>query len=155
MTEDDGLIIDLRRMFPEAVKRVEILERLKRAWPSVVRFPAVWRYSLPVVLGVNYVVVDVRNDTAKKMLSNMAGNIMRALSAMGYESDGDFSLRFHAVKKENLMGRKKSSVREILADGERVRQYMNGAPETLPEEINYALAHLRAYLDGRQKSARV
>lgn len=101
MTENDGLRIDMRAMFPEAVRRVEILERLKSSWASVVRFPAVWKYSRPVVLGVNYLIVETWNDNAKNNLANMKGNILRGLSRLGYESDGDFTVRINArVRKK-------------------------------------------------------
>ena len=37
----------------------------------------------------------------------------------------------------------------VIESEEKVRQYMSGAPDTLPEDINYALSHLKMYLDGR------
>ena len=43
----------------------------------------------------------------------------------------------------------KRVIPKIEVSEEKVRQYMQGAPDTLPEDINYALAHLRAYLEAR------
>ena len=100
MNEDEGLNIDISRLFPEAVKRVEILERLKRFWPSVVGM-RLSRWSTPVILGVNELTVEASNSQAVNMLSKMNGNVKRALSSMGYETDGNFSLKivYHRKKK--------------------------------------------------------
>ena len=149
MTEEDGLRIDLRRMFPEAVRRAEILERLKNSWPMIVNAPAVSRYSKPVVLGVNYLTVETCNDLAKNNLLKMKGNILRVLARLGYEPDGDFALRIDARVHDKRTVRNKPVRREIIADEGRVRQYMTGAPDTLPEDINYSLSHLKAYLELR------
>ena len=37
MTECDGIVIDARKCFPEAARRVDILERLRASWGMVVR----------------------------------------------------------------------------------------------------------------------
>ena len=90
MNEDDGMRIDLRGLFPEAVKRVEILGELGRMWPSVVGVAARW--SRPSVLGVNGLTVETNNAQARGMLSKMTGNIERALGRLGYEAD-DFAVK--------------------------------------------------------------
>ena len=150
MNEDDGIIIDVRKWFPEAVRRAEILERLKRSWDSVVRFPAVSRYSEPVVLGVNYLIVEAWNDQAKSRLSNMTGNIIRTLSSWGYNAGENFTLRVNERKSQKKITPKKPSRINVIENEEPTRQYMKGAPDTLPEDINYALSHLKMYLDGRK-----
>ena len=150
MTEDDGLRIDLRRMFPEAVRRSEILEKLKRSWNIVVMKPILARNSRPVVLGVNFLTVEAHDDIVKNNILNMKGNIQRFLARLGYESSGDFSVKVVESFRPKGKGANKPIVRKVIADEERVRQYMADAPETLPDDINYALSHLRAYLEAKR-----
>lgn len=151
MTEDDGLRIDLRRMFPEAVRRNDILEKLKRSWNVLVKKPVLARNSRPVVLGVNFLTVEARNDLVKKDILFMKGNILRFLAGLGYESSGDFSVRIVEYFRAKRNDARKTVRRRIIADEERVRQYMADAPETLPDDINYALSHLRAYLEAMKQ----
>lgn len=150
MTEDDGMRIDLRRMFPEASRRVEILGELVRIWPSVVGM-RVARWSRPAILGVKELTVEVRDSQAGGMLSKMTGNIERALGRLGYEAEG-FAVKIVGnVRRERRTVKNVKREREIVADEGRIARYMEGEPETLPEDINRALAHLRAYLDGRNR----
>lgn len=93
MNEDKSIYIDAARMFPEAAKRVRILEELTRFWPSVVG-GNISRYSRPCVLGVNELVVSVNNDYALQKLMNMKGTILRKLSRFEYKPEGDFVLKF-------------------------------------------------------------
>ena len=148
-TEDDELRIDPRKMFPEAVKRVEILERLKRSWPSVVGM-AVARYSCPCVLGVEGLTVEAVNDQTRNRLANMKGNILRCLSRLGYEAGENFTVRINPRESREKLTVKKPVRVRVIENEESVRQYMRGAPDTLPEDINYALSHLMMYLDGRK-----
>ena len=149
-TEDDELRIDLRKMFPDAVKRVEILERLKRSWPSVVGMLNA-RYSWPCVLGVDGLTVEAVNDQARTQLAKMKGNIMRGLSRLGYDAGENFTVKINAREsKQKLSAKKPVKKVKVIEDTEKTRQYMSGAPDTLPEDINYALSHLRAYLEGRR-----
>lgn len=151
MNEDEGLNIDISRLFPEAVKRVEILERLKRFWPSVVGI-RLSRWSTPVILGVNELTVEASNSQAVNMLSKMNGNVKRALLSMGYETDGNFSLKIvYHRKSEKNPSKRKTIVKKIETNEERVAQYMSGAPESLPEDINRAVSHLRDYLEDRRR----
>ena len=160
MTEDGKLMIDLRRMFPEAVKRVEILERLKRSWRLVVKRPILMRRSRPVVLGVNELTIEVVDDETRNTLSNMKGNIIRALEALGYEAAGEFSVKFvdglkfvDGARHDNKRQPKKPALK-AAADEARIAQYMEGAPETLPEDINRALSHLMAYLEAVKRGGK-
>ena len=147
-TEDDELRIDPCKMFPEAVKRVEILERLKRSWPSVVGM-AIARYSCPCVLGVEGLTVEAVNDQTRNSLANMKGNILRGLSRLGYEAGKNFTVRINPRESREKLTVKKPARVRVIENEESVRQYMRGAPDTLPEDINYALSHLKMYLEGR------
>ena len=149
MTEDEGIVIDARRWFPEAARRVEILERLRRSWGMVVRMPAIARNSWPIVLGVNELTVEVRDDMARERLSKMKGNIEGALRYLGYKADGDFSVKIVDVKRQEHKIITKKRSRKVVIDEEKVRQYMVDAPDMLPEDINHAVSHLMAYLERR------
>ena len=143
-------MIDVYAMFPEAAKRVRILEELKRSWHLVVRNYA--RISEPYCLGVNELYICTENPTAAGQLMKMKGTILRALSRhWGYEPIGEFSLRITGErdKAKKLAVKKpvKKVIPKIEVSEEKVRHYMEGAPETLPEDINYAISHLRAFLD--------
>ena len=147
MNEDDGIIIDARKWFPEAAKRVEILERLRNSWGMVVRMPAIARKSWPSVLGVNELTVEVTDDMARGMLSNMKGTILRALERLGYKADGDFAVKIVYAKGPEKKAARKKAVRKFVADEARAKQYMERVGDTLPEDINRPLSNLMAYLD--------
>ncbi len=147
-TEDDGMKIDMRKLFPEAVKRVEILERLKRSWPSVVGVINA-RYTRPCVLGVDCLTVEAANDFAKSNLANMKGNIQRGLLRLGYDAGENFTVKINARESKKKLTVKKPASVKVIESEEKLRQYMSNAPDTLPEDINYALSHLMMYLDGR------
>ncbi len=150
ITEDDELRIDPRKLFPEAVKRVEILEDLKRSWVSVVGIENA-RYSCPCVLGVDCLTVEAVNDQARNKLVNMRGNILRGLSSLGYEVGENFTVKINEPEsKKKLPAKKPVKKVKVIESEKKVRQYMSGAPDTLPEDINYALSHLRMYLEGRK-----
>ena len=90
--ENERININLERMFPEAARRVHVLEELKRSWPSVVGIPAS-RHSIPCVLGVNTITVSVDSDEAANSLRKSRGNIMKALSSQfGCMTDNNFVL---------------------------------------------------------------
>ncbi len=89
--ENEHINIDIERLFPEAARRVRVLEELKRSWPSVVRNAAA--RSMPSVLGVNAITVLVDSEHTANMIRKMKGNIMRALSSRyGCMTDKDFTL---------------------------------------------------------------
>ena len=148
MTENEGIVIDARKWFPEAARRVEILERLRNSWGMVVRMPAIARKSWPIILGVNELTVEVVDDTAGKMLSKMKGNIEGALRRLGYKADGDFAVKIVEINKpEPKIPKKKAVRRKIPVDDARVKKYMDSASDILPEDISQALSHLMAYLE--------
>ena len=149
-----GSIIDVDAMFPEAAKRVRILEELKRSWHMVVRNLA--RSSEPYCLGVNELYVCTENPKAAGQLKSMKGTILRVMSKRwGYEPMGEFVLRITGEREKAKKLEVKKTVRrvppKIEVSEEKVREYMKGAPETLPEDINSALSHLRAFLEARSK----
>ncbi len=140
--------INPESMFPAAARRVKILEGLQRSWGAVVR-PDVARHSWPRLLGVNMIAVYADNDYVAGMLPNMKGNILRALSSLwGYVPDGEFSVKVERSRpKEQRRNDRVRMKRKIIVDAEAVKEYMRDSPEGLPEDINYALSHLKAYLD--------
>lgn len=149
MNEDEVIHIDVARMFPAAARRVKILEELKRFWPSVVG-EGISRYSKPCVLGVNELVVAVNNDYARQRLMNMKGTILKKLSRWEYKPEGDFVLKVTGAEPHDRNARTVKGVhRKFKADEEKVKKYMCDAPDTLPEDINYAVSHLKAYLEER------
>ena len=148
-TEDGKVILDVRKLFPQAVRRAEILERLKRSWPSVVGMP-VARYSWPCVLGVDVLTVEAVNEQARNRLANMRGNILRGLTRLGYEAGENFTVRINERESKKKLLAKKPACVKVIESEERLRQYMSGAPDTLPEDINFALSHLKMHLDGRK-----
>lgn len=144
--------IDPETMFPAAAKRVKILEALQHSWGSVVGIP-VARHSWPRVLGVNMLAVYADNDYVAGRLANMKGNILRALSSLwGYVPEGEFSVKVERSRpKESRRNERVRMRRKIIVDEEAVNEYMRDSPEGLPEDINYALSHLKAYLDVAKK----
>ena len=121
MTEDEGIIIDAKKWFPEAARRVEILERLRRSWEMVVRMPAIARNSWPIILGVNELTVEVRDDAARERLSKMKGNIEGALRRLGYKADGDFAVKIVGLKRRENKTVGKKARRKVVIDEEKVR----------------------------------
>ena len=90
--EIEHIHLDFERMFPEAARRVRVLEELKRTWSSVVGIIAA-RHSWPSVLGVNAITVQADSDKAAENIRKSKGNIMRALSSrFGCMTDKDFTL---------------------------------------------------------------
>lgn len=154
MTENEGLRIDIQRMFPEADRRVKILDELKRSWGAVVKRPAIARDSRPVVLGVDGLTVEVWGNMARSQLSSMKGNITRFLKGIGYETGEDFAVRLVDHVKESGDDKNNSSAKnkptDFAVNEDKVREYMSDAPDTLPEDINRAISHLRAYLEERK-----
>ena len=148
MTEDDELRIDLRKLFPEAAKRVEILEKLKDYWHVIVRQNNA-RYSEPVALGVDYLTVWATNDNAIKNIANMKGTILRGLKRLGYDAGENFTVRINARESHENLTEKSKRVK-VNESEEKLRQYMSNSPDTLPEDINFALSHLMMYIDGRK-----
>lgn len=137
-------------LFPEAARRVEILEALKKSWAGVVR-PAIARHSTPYNLGVNEISIAIDDETIRGMLKGMKGNILRALLRFCYEPDGEFNLNItNGVPKNIPAAPKKLPFKpDIEISDEEVKNLMKDAPETLPEDINYAISHLKIFLEKR------
>ena len=150
MSEDivrAGTFLDVSKMFPEAARRVEVLEKMKRSWPSIVGMPTA-RYSQPYNLGVNELWVCVNNPNARNALMKSKGSIVRRIARqLDYDLGEDFVLTLtDSIPKPKKQDKPKVHAK-IVIDEERVRQCMKDAPETLPEDINYAISHLQVTLE--------
>lgn len=94
---EERITINLAKLFPEAARRVEILEDLQKTWAKVVG-AALVRHSLPYNLGINEISIKVDSPQVANMLKKMKGNVLRALNTRyGYESEGDFILKVTQV----------------------------------------------------------
>lgn len=93
MRENEKIIIDVEKLFPEAARRVKILEDLQKSWAGVVGI-ALARNSFPEVLGVDGIKIFAANQKTLSMLSNMKGNITRALKKRyDYDLNNDFEVK--------------------------------------------------------------
>ena len=151
LNEEEKFSINLEKLFPEAARRVEILEALKNSWPAVVGV-ALASHSMPYNLGVNEISIAVDSQNAEIMLKNMKGNILRALKLrFNFISDGEFNLKItKGVPNKRLLkikNVKKIHASDIKISEEEVNKLMAGAPETLPEDINYSISHLKVFLE--------
>ena len=141
--------IDMAKMFPEAARRVEVLEALKRYWPALVGMPLA-RVSCPCCLGVNELCISVWDRYAENRLRNMKGNIRNALASQWeYKTEKDFALKIiKGTPKQNRPKPKRTErIKPLQIDDDTVKRYMENAPETLPEDINYSISHLKAFID--------
>ena len=82
----------------------------------------------------------------------MKGNILRALKLrFNFISDGEFNLKItKGVPNKRLLkikNVKKIHASDIKISEEEVNKLMAGAPETLPEDINYSISHLKVFLE--------
>ena len=85
MRENEKIIIDVEQLFPEAARRVKILEDSQNPLA---------RNSFPEVLGVHEIQISVRDRKAASMMQNMKGNIERALKKRyDYEISADFEVK--------------------------------------------------------------
>lgn len=145
-----GSVIDVYAMFPEAAKRVRILEELKKNWAVFVG-QDVARFSQPYKLGVSELCVCVTNPAARSKLINSKGTIARKMAKkFGYEADEKFVLTLTEnipAPKITARPQEKKDFTKIEVSEAKIKEYMEGAPETLPEDINYAISHLRAFLE--------
>lgn len=154
MPDEKRININISMLFPEAARRVKILDDLKRSWPAIVGAVTA-RHSFPYNLGVNEICVSAENNEAAVMLNRMKGNITRALvSRYGYDSGEKIDVKIitglpKKKYKPEVKHAGKNTASEIKIDNEAVKLYMSNAPESLPENINYALSHLRAFLEKR------
>ena len=140
-------VLDVYKMFPEAARRVEILEELKRSWGKFVG-PDIARYSVPYNLGVNELCVCVTHPMAEKKLHNSKGSVVRRISK---HLDCDLGPDFRITITRNIPAQKPKFAapkrKLVPIDEERVRQHMADAPATLPEDINIAICRLWTFLE--------
>ncbi|MBQ7154613.1 MAG: DUF721 domain-containing protein [Synergistaceae bacterium] len=139
--------LDPYKMFPEAARRVKILEELQRSWRYLVE-AGVAHHSMPYNLGVDELCICVDHDMAEKSLNNSKATVIRRISRhLGCDLGADFKItvtkNIPQPKRKVIRPKRKS----IPPDEEKVRQHMEGAPETLPEDINLAISHLWAFLE--------
>ena len=149
--EDEKISFNFEKLFPQAARRVEILEALKSSWSSVAG-DVLARHSMPYNLGVNEISIAVDSKNAEEMLRNMKGNILRALRLrFNFVFDGEFNLKITAkIPPKKIPENKKSNkihASDIKISEEEVKNLMAGAPETLPKDINYAISHLKIFLE--------
>ena len=148
--EEHRLSFDVSAMFPEAAKRVEVLEQIKRSWPNFVENRAVAKNSYPYNMGVNELCVCVTSSYAESYLMRSKATIARRIAKhLGYDFGKDFVLTLSGKIPQPKPQAKKPKAPEIVVDEEKVRQYMQDAPETLPEDINYAVSRLQVLLEQR------
>ena len=139
------MILDAAKLFPDAAKRVNILQDLRHNWSRIVG-PVIASRSIPVCLGVKDLCVVVKDLQTGNMLRRMKGNISRALSI----SPEDMTLKIeyrHITRK--LLPQKTASQGHEVPD-EAVNKFLTGKPENLSDDINFALAHLMAFLEQEQ-----
>lgn len=135
------------KMFPEAARRVEILEELKRSWKKFVG-PDVARYSMPYNLGVDELCVCVIHHMAEKKLDGSKGSVIRRIAKhFGKDLGSDFRITItHSIPAPKPKA--PAPQRKLVPiDEERARQHMADAPATLPEDINLALCRLWTFLE--------
>ena len=146
-------VFDAEKMFPEAARRVKILEELKRTWPNFVENNAVARNSRPYNLGVNELWVCVTSPYARNSIMKSKGTIARRIAKrLGYDFGKDFVLTItDNIPKPKIHDKPQKIRTEIVVDEEKIRQYMQDAPDTLPVKINYALSYLQAVLEQKAK----
>ena len=142
--------LNIHEMFPRAAKIVEILGWLEQYWPDIVG-RGIAAYSKPYKLGFEELCVYVRTPSARNQLMRMKGNILRTMCArFGYEKGEKFELTLTdqiPVRVTPVSAPASRLPRKIEVSEEKVKLYMQGAPETLPEDINHAISHLWAFLD--------
>lgn len=150
MSDDERLSLDMERMFPEACRRVRILGELRRSWPGIVG-AALARNSAPCNLGVSELCVAVRDARTAGLIRNMKGNITRILASRYEYAPEDFALKITSgiPPHKRITPQQKNTAPCIKVDEEAVKEYMSDAPEGLPVEINYAISHLRVFLENR------
>lgn len=116
--------------------------------------PALVRHSFPCNLGVDEITVAVDDKNAANMITRMKGNITRALtSRWSYNVNEKFSVKIiiGAPKQTKRREIEPKKIIEVKVDEEKVNEYMKNAPAGLPEDINFAISHLRVFMEARRK----
>ena len=148
--EDKKFLFNAEVLFPEAARRVKILEALKNSWSSI--FPQmIALHSWPYNLGINEIFILVDNKNTSEMLKKSRGNILRALKRLDYEPQKNFKLNITYKKKFEVIkvSKHKKNFSEIKITDEELKNKMQGAPASLPVEINEAISHLKIFLEKR------
>lgn len=150
LKEDKKIFIEAEHLFPEAARRVKILEALKNSWATLFK-NGVGRHSYPYNLGINEIFIFVDNRNAENMIRKSRGNVLQALKRLDYELPKNFELKFiyKIPAKIRESEAKRESFPEVKITEEELRIKMQGAPESLPEEINQAVSHLKIFLEKR------
>ena len=151
MTDEDAKIsLNLELLYPEAARRVQILEELRRSWPGVVGVERA-RHSMPYNLGVSAISVAVDDVRAVDMLKSVKGNILRALRLrFQYQPRGEFELNITVgvpARRGEVQSSHATNAADIQISEDELTERMSGAPETLPEDINRAITHLKIFLE--------
>ncbi len=150
INENEKFYLNAEYLFPEAALRLKILENLKNSWQDVLP-SALARHSFPYKLGANELSVSFDNKKAEEMLNKSSGTILRILKRFGYMPQGEFRLKI--TKGVFFTPGKTEPRRKIFPDveitDEEIKEQMKGAPETLSEDINYAISHLKIFLEKR------
>ena len=87
---------------------------------------------------------------------NSKGSIARRIAKQfSYNFGDDFVMTLtDKVPQPDRQDNRKTVHAEIVVDEEKIRQYMQDAPETLPEDINYAISRLQVILEQRKITPR-
>lgn len=152
--EDERAVIDVRRLFPQVVRRMKILEHLTRTWPSVVG-PAASKHSVPYDLINNELYVAVENNHTAQIIANMRGNISRAF-ANRYDYHDDIELKIHVGRVPEPEAKRPAthkSKQAVKVDDNLVNEYIAECPDSLPDDAKFAISHLWAYLEGRKTTS--
>ena len=95
---DEKIVIDVEKLFPEAARRVEILNDLKKSWKNIVGHLAM--FSCPYNLGVDEISIYAKNKNARNILFNMRGNITKILqSRYNYKINENFKVNIFEGRK--------------------------------------------------------
>ena len=153
MNEDRKLIINVKRLLPHVARRMNILEQLYKNWASVVG-PALSRHSRPYDWIKNDLYILVDNNQTAQMISNMKGNISRALAnRFDYHEDIEIKIinwkphENNSKKQPAKNNAKSKQAVNVNVSDSLVNEYINDCPDTLPGDAKFAMSHLMAYLE--------
>ena len=155
MNEDEKTIFNVRKLFPEVSRRMQILEHLRRTWPSVAG-PA-GRHSFPYDLIINDLYVAAENNHTAQIIANMKGNISRVF-ANRYDYKDKVNVKItigkppeHKAKTrpahDNNNNNKTEQAVEVEVDENLVNEYISECPDSMSDDAKFAISHLRAYLE--------
>lgn len=152
--EDEKFAFNLSHMFPKPAQRARILCDLKRSWPLIVGISLGHR-SVPYDLSEDELFIAAENNHTAQLLNNMKGNIMRILiNRYNYSPEDKLALKICISSAPEYKSVTKHvdnsfSASNVKVDEDDVKRYMSEAPRTLPQDINHAISHLRAFFEKR------